>query len=294
MGSVKRQVSGSTGRLRSVKCRVSRIAYCVVRNTQYAIGLALFLFAVIIWPGLAQSEVSPTEAMLRGNQSYEAGQYAEAVTVYEAIIAAGIQNSDVYYNLGNAYFKQGDLGRAVLNYLRAQRLTPRDDDVVSNLAFARTQTVDKLDATSGGLANWVQVVEDWLTLNEAIVLALFLWVLICYFAVLAILLPRHRHIFGWVIVGVALVLVVGGISIANRLYADWRYPAAVIVAQEVEITSGPGGSDQYLAEFTLHAGAEVNLLEERPGWRRIALPGDLQGWAPAEAMEAVVVTPADR
>jgi hypothetical protein len=53
------------------------------------------------------------------------------------------------------------------------------------------------------------------------------------------------------------------------------------------VTSGPGTSEQYLVEFTLHAGAEVSLIENRSGWDRIALPGDLQGWAPAEAVEQV-------
>jgi tetratricopeptide (TPR) repeat protein len=227
--------------------------------------------------------------MLRANQSYEAGQFVEAAAIYEAIIEAGIHNSDLYYNLGNAYFKQGDLGRAILNYRRAQRLMPRDTDINTNLNFARTQTVDQLETTGGGLTNLVQVAEEWLTLNEALVLALALWVFICYFAVLTILLPRLRRVFGWVMVVLALLLVIGLLSIANRFYTDWRYPSAVVVAPEVEITSGPGDSEQYLVEFTLHAGAETRLLEERPGWRRISLPGNLQGWAPAEAVEGIIL-----
>jgi hypothetical protein len=119
-------------------------------------------------------------------------------------------------------------------------------------------------------------------------LALVLWVLICYFAVLAIILPRYRRAMVWIITGLGLFLVIGVISITNRLYTEWRYSPAVVVAQEVDITSGPGGTDQYLSEFTLHSGAEVRLLESRPGWRRIILSDQLQGWAPAESVEEVV------
>jgi len=278
-------------RAMSVKCQASRFTFNAIRNTQYAVYSAilsvLFLTLAII-PTLAQSEVSPTEAMQRANQRYEAGQYTEAAEIYEAIIAAGIHNSDLYYNLGNAYFKQGEVGRAILNYRRSQRLSPRDADVAANLNFARVQAVDRLEANKGGLSNLVQLAEEWLTLNEAVVLALFLWVLICYFTVLAILLPRQRHLFGWVMAVLALCLALGVASTANRLYAEWQYPAAVVVAPKINITSGPGGSDQYLAEFTLHAGAEVLVLENRSGWRRITLPGDLQGWAPAEAVEEVI------
>jgi len=250
--------------------------------------LVILLLLTVVMPSLAQTEVSPTEAMLRANRSYEAGQFAEAIFIYEAIVDAGIHNSDLYYNLGNAYFKQGELGKAIVNYRRAQRLAPRDTDVAANLRFARTQTVDRLENSEEGLTNVVQVAEEWLTLDEAAVLALVLWVLICYFVVLAILVPRLRRIFSWVIVVLALFLMFGVISIVNRLYSEWQYPPAVIVASEVEITSGPGDATQYLVEFTLHDGTEVRLLESRPDWRRITLPGDLQGWVRAEAVEEVI------
>ena len=291
MVSVKCQVSSVRRQASRAKRTVSRLMPHVSRLTshvsRFTILATLFLI-LMISPSLAQTEVSPTEAMLRANQSYEAGQFAEAAAIYEAIVEAGVHNSDLYYNLGNAYFKQGDLGRAILNYRRAQRLTPRDADVIANLNLARARTVDQLETTGGGLTNLIQAAEEWLTLNEALVLALALWVLICYFAILAILLPRLRRVFGWVMAVLALFLMIGLISVANRFYTDRQYPPAVVVAPEVDITSGPGSSEQYLVEFTLHAGAETRLLEERPGWRRISLPGDLQGWVPAEAIEGII------
>jgi tetratricopeptide (TPR) repeat protein len=252
--------------------------------TWVVLVIVLVLGAIV--PSAAQSEVSPTEAMLRANQHYEAGEFAEAINIYQAIIGAGVTNSDLYYNLANAYFKQGELGRAIVNYRRAQLLSPRDSDIATNLSIARAQTIDKLEDETG-LGNLVQKADQWLTLNEAAVLALALWVLVCYFAVLAILLPRQRWMFSWVMVGVGALLVIGVFSIANRLYVEWRSPPAVVVAPEVAVTSGPGDAGQYLVEFNLHAGAELYILESRPAWRRIKLPGDLQGWLPAEAVETV-------
>ncbi|MBN1995049.1 MAG: tetratricopeptide repeat protein [Anaerolineae bacterium] len=266
-----------------VKDQVSAFAFKGLRLT---ILVSLFLLLAGI-PCLAQIELSPPEAMLKANQHYEAGQFAEAAVIYEAIVEAGIHNSEVYYNLGNAYFKQGDLGRAILNYRRAQHLAPRDADVAANLNFALAQTVDQLEADKG-LTDVVQVFEGWLTLNEVAVLALVLWVLLCYFAVLAILLPRFRYVFGWIMAGLVLFLAVGLISVAGRLYNEWRYPPAVVVAPETQITSGPGDTQQYLLEFTLHAGTEVRLLESRSEWKRITLPGNLQGWATAAAIEEVI------
>jgi tetratricopeptide (TPR) repeat protein len=238
---------------------------------------------------LAQTPTGPIEAMLAANRNYEAGQFDEAIAAYEAIVAAGISNSNVYYNLGNAYFKQGNLGRAILNYRRAYRLDPRDRDITFNLEIARAQTVDQLRVTEEGiLADWVQIAEEWLTLSEAGILALVLWVLICVLAILGIQVARLRRFSRISIAILAIFLVIGVMSIANRFYAEQRFPPAVIVAQEVDVTSGPGTSEQYLVEFGLHAGAEVRIQESRPGWNRISLSGDLQGWVPNEAIELVI------
>lgn len=251
--------------------------------------LALVIFLIIASLALAQSPSSPAEVMLVANQRYEIGNYDEAIAGYEAIIAAGVRNSDVYYNLGNAYFKQGDMGRAILNYRRAQQLDPPDADIAANLALARTQTVDKLEVPPEGvLINIVEIAEEWLTLNQAALLALGLWFLMCVAFVVAIFQPRWRRLSAGTMAILAILLLIGLMSMANRLYKETQSPPAVIIAPQVDVTSGPGGGDQYLVEFELHAGAEVRLLESRIGWRRITLPGNLEGWVPGEAVEPVI------
>lgn len=264
--------------------------------TNYQLFLAVLLLALllIITPlaaAQAQNPVSPTEAMAVGNQNYEAGNYKEAADIYESILAAGVRDSDLYYNLGNSYFKQGDLGQAILNYRRAHRLNPRDSDIRVNLTIARAQTLDQLEvAGEGSFSNLIQIAEDWLTLNEAAIVALALWVIMSVLISIAILSPRLRRLNLGIAAVVALFLVLGLVSMANRYYREWRYPAAVIVAQEVDVTSGPGTTEQYLVEFNLHSGAEVNVIESRPGWRRITLPGnDFQGWVPEETIKLVAV-----
>ncbi len=260
-------------------------------NYQLLITFATSLFLLLTTSLTLAQSVSPTEAMLVGNQNYEAGQYADAIEVYESIIGAGVQDSALYYNLGNAYYKQGDLGRAILNYRRAQYLDPRDSDVAANLGVARLQTLDKLEAADQGLlTNMVQVAEEWLTLREAAIFVLVLWLLCCVFAVVAILSTRLRRLSLWAIGIVGVFLIMGLFSVANRYYVQQTSPPAVIIARQVDVTSGPGSADQYLLEFNLHAGAEVRLLESRSGWRRIGLPGnDFQGWVSAEAVELVAV-----
>jgi tetratricopeptide (TPR) repeat protein len=237
---------------------------------------------------LAQEPVTPSEAMRVANEDYEAGKYTEAAAIYEAILDSGLYHSSVYYNLGNAYFKQGDLGRAILNYRRAQRLDPRDSDIATNLSIARAQTVDKLEAPpEEGLSNLVQLAEEWLTLNEAMLVALALWLLLGLLALVALLKPALRRWCGIGMGVLGIFLLAGVVSMASRSYREQNYPLAVIVAEKIDVTSGPGTSEQYLVEFTLHAGTEVSLIESRAGWQRLTLPGDLQGWVPETAVERV-------
>jgi tetratricopeptide (TPR) repeat protein len=218
------------------------------------------------------------------NQLYEAGQFAEAAAAYQALVDAGVEDGTLYYNLGNAYFKAGDLGRAILNYRRAQRLLPRDADVATNLQLAHAQTVDRLESDGGTLADFVRrVLVEWTTLDEAAAITLGLWVVLCALIVAAILWPRGRQVLTYGIAVVAVLLAVGMLSVGVHVSEARSKAPAVVVAPSMEVRSGPG--EDYLTEFSLHAGAEIRVLEQRNGWVRIALPGDLQGWMPSEAVE---------
>lgn len=251
-------------------------------------GLSLLLLTPL---SLAQTEVTPVEAMEAGNRSYEAGQFPEAAAIYQSIITAGIQDSALYFNLGNAYFKEGDVGRAILNYRRAQRLDPRDAETRTNLAIARLQTLDRLDkADDNAFANLVELAEEWLTLREAAILALLLWLLVSACLIVAILVEPLRRYSLWAAGVIGFFLIIGLASMASRTYQESTAPEAVVVAEEIDVTSGPGNAEQYVVEFNLHSGAEVRITESRPDWRRVALPGnDFQGWVPASAVELVAV-----
>ena len=243
---------------------------------------------VVVGVALAQSP-SPTDLMAEANAQYERGEFSEAAQQYEALIDSGYEDAALYYNLGNTYFKNGDLGRAVLNYLRAEELSPRDTDIRANLEFARARTVDRVE--SGGeslLASVSNVARRWVTVGEMGVLSLLLWI-VSALAIGALIVwravPRRAAVLNGAIVASAATLV-SFLLLLSMLYANPNDDSAVVVASTVDVMSGPG--DQYETEFTLHSGAQVRLIDSRQGWVRIALPGDdLQGWAPSDAVEAL-------
>jgi tetratricopeptide (TPR) repeat protein len=250
------------------------------------------LFAVNQTQLLAGSlSATAVEKMGTANQLYEAGQIDLAVQAYEQLVNQGVVDSTLFYNLGNAYFRQGDPGRAIFNYRRAQELSPRDPDIKANLALARAQAIDKFEPAgeAGLLGRLGWSVRGWLTLNELAMAVLAGWIL---FAFLLILYISARAGSAWrrglryALTVAAVVLVVGVVSLGSALYLEQNRAEGVVVAAEVDVTSGPGA--QYVSEFTLHSGAEVDLIEVRPNWVRLALPGgELEGWVPANAIEPV-------
>ncbi len=234
---------------------------------------------------------SDREAMAATNALYEDGKYAQAARSYQQLVDRGYEDAALYYNLGNAYFKDGDLGRAILNYLRAERIAPRDADVRANLEFARLQRVDELDSQGASLAGATASALSKFTTVELGVSALVLWILAAAGG-LAIMFgrPAWRSWTRPAAMTAAVLLALGLAAFGGRLYVDYGSDAAVIVAEEVEVASGPGA--QYAAEFTLYAGAETELMEKRGSWAKIALPGrGMHGWVPIAAMEEVDLPP---
>jgi len=240
---------------------------------------------------LAEPLSSAGATMQVANQVYESGQFEQAVQAYEQLVAQGYEDSVLFYNLGNAYYKQGDYGRAILNYRRAQRLGPRDADIEANLALARAQAVDQFEGENHAnlLSQVGRAVQDWFSFDELAMAALGAWIL---FVLLLILVGSARAGTIWrrgltySLAAAAVTLVAASLAWGSYAYADNHQKAGVIVTDEVAVTSGPGAL--YVTTFTLHSGAEVDLVEARGNWMRLALPGEeMDGWVPATAIEPV-------
>ena len=260
------------------------------RFSQHILVVLVAIGALVAVVGIAFAQASsPTDLMAEANAQYERGEYADAAQQYEALIDKGYEDAALYYNLGNAYFKNDDLGRAVLNYLRAEELSPRDMDIRANLDLARGRTVDRVE--SGGeslIASVSNVARRWVTVGEMGAISLLLWVasalalgaLIVWRAV-----PRRAAVRNGAIIASAATLL-SLLLLLSMLYASPNDDSAVVVESTVDVVSGPG--EQYSTEFTLNSGAQVRLVDSRQGWVRIALPGgDLQGWTPSNTVEAV-------
>ena len=181
--------------------------------------LMLGILAGGIWL-LNSGETADAATIDAANQLYVSGHYGEAARIYEQEIARGVQDSTVYFNLGNAYFEQGDMGRAVLNLQRAAELAPRDPDIQANLELARQQTTELFAGEASGPVAILAGLTGWLTLNEAAVLVLILWFLLGFFilAYREVQGPRGRRLTQTLALVMLILMLLAGVSLASRSF----------------------------------------------------------------------------
>ena len=253
------------------------------------IGIMMFASLVAAIQFLSTSDNGDIEAITVANQLYSAGNSAEAAQIYEQLLSRGVTDSSLYYNLGNTYLVQGDLGRAILNYQRAARLDPRDPDIKANLEIARMQSgYDYADQPVSPLLSLSDFISSWLTLNETALSALVFWFLLG-FMVLAYrqFQPgKFRAYLQYGVILAALLFALAGISFGTRLYVEQTTPEAVIVADVVTLNSDPG--EEFATEIRLFSGAEVKLLDTQGSWAHLTGPNDvINGWIPISTIESV-------
>lgn len=196
----------------------------------------------------------PIAVFDQANRLYEQGNWSDAAAAYQQLVAAGQTSATVYYNLGNAWFKAGQLGRAVAAYRRAQQLAPRDPNIRFNLNFARKQVTGS-DAPEA--AAWQRSLRR-LTVNEwAIAAAVAVWIFFLLLILREWKESWRRPLRPWSITAgslAALLIALLGIAIHQHTRVD----EAVIVAQEAVVRFGP--LEDSRVHFQLRNGAEVEIL----------------------------------
>ncbi len=246
------------------------------RGLPCAVVLAAGLSAAL---AAALPASSPDELLAQGNSLYAHGDYAGAADSYQKILGAGFRNSRVYYNLGNARFKQNQIGRAILAYERAIKLDPTDAEARENLRFANRRIRDQIPPDDEGyLLALFGRARDSLTLDQVTTLFVGLYLGSMTLAAGWILGRTRRWgppagIGAGVLLGLAL-LTGGWMSLqARERYASDQ---AIVLSEKAEVLSGPGVENTLLA--SVHEGTKVRIHNRRQAWVQVTLPDGRAGW----------------
>ena len=245
------------------------------------------LLLVIAW---SAAPVAAQEAFFdEGNRRYQEGDFAGAVKLYERILQGGLESGELHYNLGNAWFRLGELGPAILHYERARRSMPRDDDLAANLELARSLTVDRVTPLPGF---WLFRVARWwidLLSRPALLGVVTLAWLMTMAALVVAVIGRGDLLLIWsrraaAVAGVATLLF--GLGLVARELELGRSDEAVIMAEAADVHSAPS-EDEELLIFTVHEGTKVRVERRSDAWVEIVLEDGKVGWVRSDRLALI-------
>ena len=246
----------------------------------------LLVFYLLLTPSLLTPASAVTKA--EADSSYVRGQYQQAITQYEALLKQGA-SADLYYNLGNAYYRTENIPEAVLNYERALLLSPGDRDIRFNLQIARSKTFDKIVPESEMFfVTWYRSLVSMMSVDAwartaLVSLAITIILLLVYLFSERIWL-RKAGFFG----GVALLLLFVGANIfAWQQKKDLlNRKGAIIFAPSVTVKSTPAANGTDL--FILHEGTKVVITDgSMKEWKEIRLADGKEGWIESKHIRVI-------
>ena len=224
----------------------------------------------------------------RANDSYAAGEYDVALADYEAILNQGKYSAVLYYNLANTYFKLDQLGKAILYYNRALRLSPTDEDIRHNLEYAEQMTKDSIEEIPEFvLTTWMKAVRGVCSATAWTIISLVMLVLALSMALVYLL----AHRLSLRKTGFYVMAVAGLLFIVTTLFAlsereqvvDSR--EAIVMNSAVSIKSSPDRAAVEL--FVLHEGTKVYIGSEMAGWAEVRIADGRKGWIETNRIEKI-------
>lgn len=224
----------------------------------------------------------------RGDEHYRLGNYDSAIACYQATLQAGLTSAELHYNLGNAYYRDGQLANAILHYRRALRLNPSMADAKQNLALASSHTVDRIPVLPRFfLVSWVD------TLSTDVTPAAWRAVWLAIFALLAIAVvvflrgnSRGLRKTGLVVtIVMALFLVIATWLLLRTTTRYNAHADAVVMPQAVTVKGSP--ETESVDKLTLHEGTVVTITDSLSGWYKITLADGTTGWCATNHLERI-------
>ncbi|HWY12791.1 MAG TPA: tetratricopeptide repeat protein [Bacteroidia bacterium] len=228
---------------------------------------------------IATSVAFGNDLLLKAEKAYEKREYKKAIETYEELIKDGYTSDNLFYNLGNAYYRNNQLGKAIYNYERAKKINPYNEDVKNNLTLAYSKTIDKIEVKenffisavkTNVLSSFTTTAWAWLTIGASF---LFFLMMYLFIAGSSVLLKRISFFASLVLVIAFFITYFLGNS-AKKAKEENSF--AIITATETKVYTEPTSTAN--SKFGLHEGTRVRIVELNADWILIKLENGNEGW----------------
>jgi tetratricopeptide (TPR) repeat protein len=231
-----------------------------------------------VWAG--SSFAQPDGDFTKANQEYAQGHFTEAISGYEALVRAGQWSANLFYDLGNAYFRTGDFGHAILNYERALALERHHPEAAANLQISRDEA-HALELQQSWPERYLQVG----SVNEYCIAATIAFWLAIFVVVILIFARRKSATLIATLIFCLLVCAVSTYAVYALERGSNGYALAIVTGKDVQARLAT--ADTANSVLALPPGSEIKILSTRGDWIYAALPNNLRGWIPAKNAEQV-------
>jgi tetratricopeptide (TPR) repeat protein len=258
-----------------------------LKTIAFTFGIFLFALLLLKAPHTSFGQ-SPQSAFEQANKYYIEKNYEKAVSLLESLVKSGQVSAEVYYNLGNAYYKTGNYPVAILNYERAKKLKPSDPDIDFNLRLANLNTIDKIEPAPQVfyVKWWNDFVNQSTVESHAKTGLLLIW--IAFFISIIYVFVNSTPVKRITFFAAFILLCCGTFSLylSQKQLSDIRdNKSAIIIPTSVYIKGSPDENSINL--FMLHSGTKVTVIDELKNWKRIRIANGNEGWIPTGSIEII-------
>lgn len=226
----------------------------------------------------------PDYIFYKATRYYEAAQYDEAIAEYHLLLKQGLESGPLYYNLGNCYFKKGELGRAILNYERARRITPSDGDLESNYEYAKSFIKgNPPEALRVWYSRGIDKLFKGISINGLTILLSMIYTFSMAILIASLYFQVVKRYSVIVLSILAMIFTFGAFSLYERISLIGQ--EAIVITETAEAKFEP--FDRAGVHFTLYEGIKVRVLHSKGDWIKIRASDKKAGWIKASSIEVI-------
>jgi tetratricopeptide (TPR) repeat protein len=261
---------------------MSSIRFDLLKNFSLQLLIALVLFSGLLF---AQNI---DEQMQQAGAFYRNGEFDKSIKIYEDLRSEGYEGASLYFNLANSYYRLGKLGYAILNYERALKNSPSDEDVKHNLAFASLSTVDRIQPLpTFFLFEWWESLLASLSINGWTYISFFFYILLMIFIVIYFFAKTifQQKLILFSGLGILMIFLMAASLLIVKINREEIVIGGVVIEQSITVKTSPDSKST--DAFVIHEGLKVSLEDQLDEWIKIRLADGKVGWIQGNSVERI-------